>query len=114
MMNRLALAVCLAAIPAAAALAQPMPAPSPSNVCLRTIDIDHTSVPDTRTILFHMKDGQIWKNALVGDCPDLKFDGFEYVVRFSDEICGNLQSIRVLRSGAVCLLGPFTPQHTKN
>jgi hypothetical protein len=104
-MKGLVLAACLAALSAAAASAQPAPA----NVCLRSIDIDRTSVPDSQTILFHMRDGRIWKNALVGSCPDLKFDGFEYAPLPSGEICGNMQSIRVIRSGAVCLLGPFTP-----
>jgi hypothetical protein len=104
-MNRFALAACVTALCAAPACAQPAPA----NVCLQTIDIDRTSVPDAHTILFHMKDGRIWRNALVGACPELQFNGFEYVSQPDDEICGNLQSIRVLRSGAVCLLGPFTP-----
>jgi hypothetical protein len=112
MTSRLALATCLAALWAASASAQP----APTNVCLQTIEIDHTSVPDARTILFHMKGGEIWKSTLVADCPELKFNGFEYVSQPPGEICGKFQSIRVLRSGAVCLLGPFeayTPP-TKN
>jgi hypothetical protein len=40
-------------------------------------------------------------------CPGLRFDGFSYVVR-ADEICDDLQSIRVLRTHSVCLLGAFT------
>lgn len=78
------------------------------SVCLRTIEIDRTSVPDARTILFHMKDGRVWKNALLNECPELRFNGFEYVSQPPGQICGNLQSIRVIHSGAVCLLGPFT------
>jgi hypothetical protein len=106
-MKHLALAVCVAALSTAAASAQPAPPPA----CLRTIDIDRTSVPDARTILFHMKGGQIWKNTLVADCPQLQFNGFLYDASPSGEICGNIQSIRVIHSGAVCLLGPFTPAH---
>jgi len=104
-MKHLALAICIAALSMATASAQPAPA------CLRSIDIDRTSVPDARTILFHMKGGQVWKNTLVTDCPELKFNGFLYDASPSGEICGNIQSIRVIRSGAVCLLGPFTPAH---
>jgi hypothetical protein len=106
-MRHLAPAICAAALCAATAFAQPVPA-GPANVCLQTIDIDTTTVPDANTILFHMKDGRIWKNTLVNACPELGFNGFEYVSRPSGEICGNLQSIRVIHSGAVCLLGPFT------
>jgi hypothetical protein len=104
-MKHLALAACMTVLCVAPACAQPAPA----NVCLQTNDIDRTSVPDPRTILFHMKDGRIWKNALVRACPELRFNGFEYVSQPAGEICGNLQSIRVLHSGTVCLLGPFTP-----
>jgi hypothetical protein len=108
-MKHLALAICVAVLSTAAASAQP--APVSANVCLRTIDIDRTNVPDARTILFHMKDGRIWQNTLVGDCPELKFNGFLYDASPSGEICANLQAIRVIHSGAVCLLGPFTPAH---
>jgi hypothetical protein len=78
------------------------------NVCLWTYQIDHTSVPDENTIVFHMKGGEIWVNKLVSMCPGLKFYGFGYDVHGPSEICGNQQSIRVLKTGAVCLLGPFT------
>ena len=79
------------------------------DICIQTNGIDHTSVPDSRTILFHMKDGRVLKNALRNACPELRFNGFEYDASPSGQICGNLQSIRVIRTGAVCLLGPFTP-----
>jgi hypothetical protein len=87
----------------------PSPAAPAGNVCLWTYQIDHTSVPDENTIVFHMIGGKTWVNKLAGPCPGLKFHGFTYVVRGSGEICGNQQSIRVLQTGAVCLLGPFTP-----
>ncbi|HEX3675210.1 MAG TPA: hypothetical protein VHU87_13135 [Rhizomicrobium sp.] len=99
-MKSLALAIVLLAGPAFA---------DTSHTCLRSMDIDHTSVPDGRTLLFHMKDGHVWKNALMNDCPGLKFNGFIYDASPNGEICGNLQTIRVLHTGSVCMLGPFTP-----
>ena len=88
---------------------------STKNVCLQTYLIDHTEVPDDSTILFHMKGGKIWKNSLPFPCSDLKFQGgFQYTTDI-DEICSNLQTIRVIeqgggpRLGAVCQLGEFTP-----
>ncbi|MGH6872171.1 MAG: hypothetical protein ACREHE_11755 [Rhizomicrobium sp.] len=99
-MKRLALALMLLGAPASAQANQ---------VCLRSNDIARTSVPDAHTILFHMKDGKVWKNTLAAGCPELRFNGFIYNADPSGEICGNLQTIRVIRSGAVCLLGPFTP-----
>jgi hypothetical protein len=84
-----------------------------TNVCLYTYLIDSTDTPDESTIVFHMKDGKTWANKLPRRCPGLRFHGFSYVVRGNNEICGNLQSIRVLETGNVCLLGPFVPSETK-
>ncbi len=78
-------------------------------VCLRSSDIDRTSVPDARTILFHMKGGKVWKNALMNDCPGLRFNGFVYDASPAGDICANQQTIRVINTGSVCLLGAFTP-----
>lgn len=78
-------------------------------VCIRSIDIDHTKVPDSRTILFYMKDGKVWKNTLMNDCVGLKFDGFIYSPTPPGDICDNMQTIRVLRLGTVCMMGAFTP-----
>ena len=36
-----------------------------SPVCLQTFRIDHTHVVDSKNVLFYMKDGKIWHNALV-------------------------------------------------
>jgi hypothetical protein len=77
-------------------------------VCLEPYLIDHTHTVDPRTILFYMRGGKIWQNTLPGPCPELMFHGFAYVVR-GEYICSNMQGIRVLRSGAVCELGAFTP-----
>jgi hypothetical protein len=61
-----------------------------------------------KQIDFRMKDGQVWRNHLKTSCPGLNFNGFAYVLRGTDEICDNLFSIRVLKTGEVCLLGNFT------
>jgi len=78
-------------------------------VCLRSIDIDHTKTPNAHTILFFMKDGKVWSTTLRSDCPELIFNGFAYVPTPRDNICANMQTIRVLKSGAVCEIGPLVP-----
>lgn len=81
----------------------------PANVCIHTVDIDHTRAPDDRTILFYMRDGRVWSSTLRSNCPELSFNGFVYGPTPPDNICGNLQTIRVIRSGAVCEIGPLVP-----
>ena len=78
-------------------------------VCLRALDVDHTKTPNDRTILFFMKDGNIWSTTLKADCPELRFNGFEYGPTPPDNICANAQTIRVLKSGAVCEIGSLVP-----
>jgi hypothetical protein len=75
--------------------------------------IDHTKTPDDRTILFTMKNGAVYRSTLPATCPQLSFNGFSYVATPPDQICGNLQTIRVIRTGAVCMLGPLV-QMTPN
>ncbi|HEY2070804.1 MAG TPA: hypothetical protein VGG48_14715 [Rhizomicrobium sp.] len=82
---------------------------SAANVCIQSRDIANTSVPDSQTILFHMKGGKVWKNTLMTKCPSLKFHGFIYDASPVGEICGNQQTIHVIETHEVCLLGPFTP-----
>jgi hypothetical protein len=81
--------------------------PDEPNVCLDTTRISNTTVPNDRTILFHMDDGTVWANHLHGYCSGLRFHGFAYVATPPHQICGNLMTIRVLQSGAICMLGPF-------
>ena len=97
----------LAIAPAAADVAKPVP-PARNNVCLWTYLIDHTTTVDKSTILFHMRNGKIWKNTLVQPCPGLLFHGFAYVTR-DGQICSNMQSIMVLETHQVCMLGAFEP-----
>lgn len=75
--------------------------------CLYTYQIDRTRVVDAKTIDFRMRDGTVYRNVLRNSCISLPFNGFVYVTRV-DQICDNLQSIRVLQSHEVCLLGTFT------
>jgi hypothetical protein len=77
------------------------------NVCLDTTRISNTTVPNDHTILFHMDNGTVWANHLRGYCSGLRFHGFAYVATPPHQICGNLMTIRVLQSGAICMLGPF-------
>jgi hypothetical protein len=101
---------------AAAALAACAVLPAQASpVCLETFRIDHTSVVDSKNILFHMKDGKVWHNALRNSCPALNFHGFIMNVRGgNDTVCSNQQSIKVIDSGEVCMLGEFTPVEPKN
>ena len=100
-----ALSLSLLMSTAIAVFAQTTPAP----VCLRSIDIDHTKTPNDHTILFFMKNGQVWSTTLRADCPELIFNGFAYDPTPRDSICANMQTIRVLKSGAICDIGPLVP-----
>jgi hypothetical protein len=85
-------------------------AQEPANhVCLDAGHIDHTVVVDGQTILFYMRGGKVWKNTLRRECPSLKFERAFSEDITGDVICSNAQMIRVLQTGAVCALGPFTP-----
>jgi len=78
-----------------------------STDCIYTYDIDYTDVPDEGTIIFHMKGGTVWTNKLPRRCPNIRFNGFSYVVRGNDQLCGQFDAVRVLKSGSVCQLGEF-------
>jgi hypothetical protein len=79
-----------------------------ANTCLQTRDIVSTNSKDGKTLVFKMRDGRTLVNHLKGICPDLKFDGFSWVIRGGlDEVCENEQTLRVLRSGEICILGKF-------
>lgn len=78
-------------------------------VCLPSIDIDHTKTPNDHTILFFMKNGKVWSTTLRSDCPGLIFNGFAYAPTPRDNICASMQTIRVLKSGAICEIGPLVP-----
>jgi hypothetical protein len=100
------------------AVAPAMAAPA---ICINTRDISNSEEQNNgKAILFKMRDGTQWRNTLQTPCPDLKFNGYSWVVRNPDEsVCENVQSLRVLQSGEVCVLGKFekvdklAPAHPK-
>jgi hypothetical protein len=93
----------------AAAPAQGADAPTTPPICIHERDIRDSSITDDRTIVFHLLNGMTYSNTLAARCPGLKFHGFAYNGTPNGELCGNLTTIRVLRAGGTCLLGPFTP-----
>ncbi len=54
----------------------------------------------------------MWRNTLKNPCPGLRFNGFVYTIR-GDQVCGNMQTIRVLQTQEICMLGPFTKVEKK-
>ena len=86
----------------------------PRTTCIRGYEIDPTvnpETPDDRTIIFHMRNGDVWRNDLVNTCPGLRLSGgynFTPTNPGTDEICSNLQSIRLKSNGFICMLGDFT------
>jgi hypothetical protein len=80
------------------------------NVCINNRDIVSSDSKDGKTMVFKMRDGRTFVNHLQGACPDLKFNGFVWVFRSGDnQVCERQQSLRVLQSGQVCVLGKFDP-----
>jgi hypothetical protein len=99
-------AALLALLPGATFAAETQPN---NGVCIWTNRIDHTTIEGGgKAIIFYMRDGKAWKNTLLSRCPELKFNGFAYETH-DGQICSNMQSIRVIHSGAVCMLGNFEP-----
>ena len=80
-----------------------------AEICLRTQDIVSTDSKDGKTLTFKMRDGRTLVNHLKGVCLDLEFNGFDWVVRGGE----NIQRLRVLQSGEVCVLGKFDPPTNK-
>jgi hypothetical protein len=94
------------AIFALACLALPSPVFA-KNICLRNSEILNTYSDDGKTLIFKMRDGRVLVNHLHGSCPGLKYDGLEWTLRGIEEVCENHQTLRVLRSGQICVLGKF-------
>ena len=96
----------------AAALTVPFAASRPAQAattCLETRDIVSAQSDDGKIMQFKMRDGQTYINHLQGICSDLRFNGFVWTVRDTNRVCENSQSLRVLRSGQICVLGKFDP-----
>ncbi|HYM18032.1 MAG TPA: hypothetical protein VEU06_05665 [Micropepsaceae bacterium] len=112
---RRALCGAVAVIPAlllSAALpvqAQNAPAGPSNTVCLDPQYIVGTQAVNARTLLFRMKNGEVWRNDLARPCPDLMStgSGFTHMVH-NDRICANTQEFEVNATGMVCRLGQFT------
>lgn len=90
------------------ASAQPASRPS-SRVCLNVTDIQRSETPDDKTIIFHMRDGKVWRNTLRTICPMLKTSPFTQKLQSGNLICANEQVIHVASTGSDCVLGDFTP-----
>jgi len=89
-------------------------------ICINTQDIiSSTPNKDGSAIDFKMRDGKVWRNTLQSRCPDLRFNGFAWVIHGPTIVCENQQSFRVLQSPEICMLGKFTllppkPKETKS
>ena len=80
----------------------------PDKVCLNVREIQRTETPNDRTIIFHMRDGKVWRNTLRSVCPMLSISPYSQVLH-TEQVCANQQFIRVAQSGYTCVLGDFTP-----
>lgn len=90
-------------------------APASARICINYRDIKSNYSPNPKTILFHMRDGTVWRNTLQTPCPGLRFNGFSWVLHGVGDVCEGQQTIRVIRSGELCFLGKFhkEPRQTK-
>lgn len=91
------------------AAAQPTPAAPASRICLNNQDVVSATSNDGKTMIFKMRNGQTYINRLRGSCPGLRFNGFIWELRGINDICENQQTLRVIKSGEVCMLGKFDP-----
>jgi hypothetical protein len=82
-------------------------APNGANVCLNPRDIERTQVLSDRVILFHMRNGAIWRNDLRTACPMLSVSSYTEKLT-TNLICANQQFIHVTLTGDDCVLGGFT------
>lgn len=80
---------------------------SAANMCIRQSDIAGTHSDDGKNLTFRMRDGRVLVNHLQGNCSDLRFEGFAWNVPGTEDICENQQSLHVLQSGQICVLGKF-------
>jgi hypothetical protein len=83
-------------------------APALAKICISIHDIVNSSPQNNGASLdFKMRDGTIWRNTLQGQCPDLKWNGFVWTIPGDTQVCEGGESLRVIHSGEVCLLGKF-------
>lgn len=77
--------------------------------CLNIRDIKSATSKDGKVMKFVMNDGKVLYNYLQGACPDLRFNGFVWVIHGPETVCEGMQSLRVMQSGQICVLGKFGP-----
>ncbi len=111
-MRKALLSTVVAVIPAfllSAALPVQAQNANARGVCLNTTQLMSTQATNSRTIIFRMKDGSVWRNDLARPCPDLvgHRGGLSQLVHV-DTICANVQEFEVSATGMVCRLGEFT------
>jgi hypothetical protein len=86
------------------------PAFAAPRVCINYRDIVSSGSKDGKILTFTMRDGRVLRNHLLGICNDLRFFGYVWDLRGSDpKVCEGMQSLRVLQSNQVCMLGKFDP-----
>lgn len=95
-----------ATLPAAA---QPSATAPGQRICLNNQDVQSATSNDGETMVFRMRNGTTYINHMRGSCPGLRFNGFVWELRGINDICENQQTLRVLKSGEVCMLGKFDP-----
>lgn len=78
-------------------------------MCLQLRDIQSAKSDDGKIMKFTMRDGKVLYNRLQGICPSLRFNGFAWTVHGPSEVCEGQQSLRVLQTGEICVLGKFVP-----
>ncbi|HEY4076695.1 MAG TPA: hypothetical protein VGM26_07150 [Rhizomicrobium sp.] len=104
-MKFVSFAIAATILSAAAARAQD---PKPPRVCIRVSDIQNSQpANDEKSITFTMRNGDKWRNDLRGRCSGLRFNGFSWVLH-SDDICDGQETLRVLQTGSICMIGKFT------
>lgn len=81
----------------------------PGSVCLEPSKIHFTRVKDDKTIIFQMRNGDVWENTLVARCPGLKAfnQGFAQMVT-TNRICSFQQRFVSIITGQFCRMGAFT------
>ena len=98
-------------LPLIAALLLPVTATAAAPICINTTRIDHTDAPDDSALLITMRAKSVYRAATMGGCVGLANDtrGFTWAPDpGSNEICGNLFTIRLNTSHAVCMMGQIT------
>src|SRR5580658_4718014 len=87
--------------------------PAWAMLCLPEEDLRSASSSDGKTLVMRMRDGKVWNSRLKGDCPSLKFNGVVWVIHDPQGICEDTQSLQVLQSDQICILGKvFTAERT--